>query len=197
MTKAIGLDFGTTNSALALARRDRTVRLADFGGSSTFRSILFFDLEFHRIVAGPQAIQSYLSATQPGRLIQSMKSFLTSRLFSRTQIAGHTYSLEELIGILLRQIRREAEAQMGELGTQVVVGRPVRFSGAKDDDDEQFALTRLTVALHKAGFEEITFFPSRWRPLINTRGESTTRNWFLALISAAAPAIFHWCNSVQ
>jgi hypothetical chaperone protein len=165
MTRAIGLDFGTTNSALALAQPDRTVRLADFSGHSTFRSILFFDgamrhgQDLSNIVAGPQAIQAYLSSREPGRLVQSMKSFLTSRLFNKTQIAGHAYTLEELIGTLLRELRREAEAQMGELGTRLVVGRPVRFSGAKDESDEQFALTRLTVALHKAGFEDITFFP--------------------------------------
>ena len=165
MTQAIGLDFGTTNSALALARPDRTVQLADFSGHSTFRSVLFFDAEARHgqdgphIVAGPQAIDAYLHAGEPGRLIQSMKSFLTSRLFNKTQIFGVTYTLEELIGILLRQLRQAAEAQLGDLGSLLVVGRPVHFSGAKDRAEEQLALTRLTVALRKAGFEEVHFFP--------------------------------------
>jgi len=41
--KAIGLDFGTTNSTLALAKPDGTVQLARFNGEATFRSILYFD----------------------------------------------------------------------------------------------------------------------------------------------------------
>ncbi|HYA27589.1 MAG TPA: Hsp70 family protein, partial [Acidobacteriota bacterium] len=103
MSKAIGLDFGTTNSALALANPDRTVALGQFGGSLTFRSILYFDEDDSarvgklRVVAGPNAIQSYLNAKMPGRLIQSTKSYLASRLFTKTQIMGETFRLEELI----------------------------------------------------------------------------------------------------
>ena len=43
MPKAFGLDFGTTNSALAQADQDGDIRLAQFGGDATFRSILYFD----------------------------------------------------------------------------------------------------------------------------------------------------------
>ena len=59
-----------------------------------------------RVVAGPDAIHSYLNAKTPGRLIQSTKSYLASRLFNHTQIFSETYSLEELIGILLRNLRK-------------------------------------------------------------------------------------------
>ena len=94
MPKAIGLDFGTTNSALAIAEPDRSVKLARFGGHSTFRSILFFEPETShaktgaRVVAGPAAIDRYLNAESPGRLIQSAKSFLASRPFNKTRIFG-------------------------------------------------------------------------------------------------------------
>jgi hypothetical chaperone protein len=165
MSKAIGLDFGTTNCALALAKPDRTVQLAQFGGTSTFRSILYFDDEESPatgkpcIIAGPEAIQHYLNARSPGRLIQSMKSYLASRLFNKTQILGRTYTLEDLIGIILRELRKAAEEQFGNLGTTLVVGRPVHFSGTKDGSDNDFALKRLRVALHKAGFEDIHFLP--------------------------------------
>ena len=165
MSKAIGLDFGTTNCALALAKPDRTVQLAQFGDTSTFRSILYFDDEESpakgkpRIIAGPEAIQHYLNARSPGRLIQSMKSYLASRLFNKTQILGRTYTLEDLIGAILRELRKAAEEQFGDLGTTLVVGRPVHFSGTKDDSENDFALNRLRVALHKAGFEEVHFLP--------------------------------------
>ncbi len=163
--KAIGLDFGTTNSALALAQPDGTVQVARFKGEATFRSILYFDehdgdrTSKLRVVAGPDAIQSYLNAKTPGRLIQSMKSYLASRLFKQTQIMGETYSLEELIGILLRYLRRSAEAEFGELGSTLVVGRPVHFSGTQDEADDEFALNRLRAAFGNAGFEHVHFLP--------------------------------------
>lgn len=163
MIRAFGLDFGTTNSALALAYSDRTVELARFGAGSTFRSIIYFEEDESsrsgklRVVAGPDAIESYMNARMPGRLIQSTKSYLASRLFSQTQILNQSFSLEELIGILLRHMRKSAELQFGELGTKLVVGRPVHFSGTKNRADDNFALTRLRKAFAKAGFDEVHF----------------------------------------
>ena len=167
MPKAIGLDFGTTNSAIALANVDRSVQLGRFKGSreltTTFRSIIYFDGEEvgtsgkPRIVAGPEAIDNYLNAKTPGRLIQSMKSYLASRLFNQTQIFGQTYSLEELIAIILRELRKGTEAQFGDLGTKLVVGRPVHFSGTQSEAEDDFAVTRLRVALRNAGFDDVHF----------------------------------------
>jgi len=165
LTQAFGLDFGTTNSALARASADGEVRLAQFGGGATFRSILYFDEDESssarklRVVAGPDAIQNYLHAKTPGRLIQSTKSYLASRLFTQTQIFGETYALEELIGILLRQLRRAAETQFGELGNGLAVGRPVHFTGTKDDGDDEFAVERLRRAFASAGFTDVRFLP--------------------------------------
>jgi hypothetical chaperone protein len=163
--KAIGLDFGTTNSALAIAKPGETVRLAQFKGGATFRSIIYFEepdsgrTGKSRVVAGPDAIQNYLSAKTPGRLIQSMKSYLASRLFTQTQILGETYDLEDLIGILLRYLRKSAEEQFGDLGSTLVVGRPVHFSGAKDEADDEFAVNRLRAAFGNAGFTHVRFLP--------------------------------------
>jgi len=165
VSKAFGLDFGTTNSALAHARSDGSVRLAQFSGTTTFRSLIYFDEDEAgasrklRVVAGPDAIHSYLNAKTPGRLIQSTKSYLASRLFNQTQIFGETYSLEELIGILLRYLRKGAEAQFGDLGSELVVGRPVHFGGAKDALDDEFAVNRLRSAFRHAGFDEVHFLP--------------------------------------
>ena len=163
MSKALGLDFGTTNSALALACANGAVELARFGVGSTFRSILYFEQDETsrsgelRVVAGPNAIQSYLNARMPGRLIQSTKSYLASRLFNQTQIFTQTFSLEELIGILLRYLRKSAESQFGDLGAKLVVGRPVHFSGTKNQADDDFAVTRLRKAVANAGFDEVHF----------------------------------------
>lgn len=139
MPHVIGLDFGTTNSAIAVATADGSTQLASFEGAgyrtTTFRSVLYFDPEMRtpthklRAIAGPAAIDHYLRADTAGRLMQSMKSYLASRSFRHTYVFGERYRLEELIAIILRQLRRAAEVQFGDLGSPVVVGRPVHFSG--------------------------------------------------------------------
>jgi hypothetical chaperone protein len=108
-------------------------------------------------MAGPQAIRGYLRADPKGRFMQSIKSFLASRLFERTHVFTRMYTLEELIAIIVRALRTAAEAQFGPLGTAVVVGRPVHFAGAQQLEDEALALQRLRTALHASGFNQVTF----------------------------------------
>jgi hypothetical chaperone protein len=102
-----------------------------------------------------------------------MKSHLPSRLFRQTNILGGTFSLEDLIGMLIRQLRLAAEAQFGGLGRSVVVGRPVHFSGAKTKADDDFAIARLRAALAAAGFEEIAFV---YEPVAAARQYQATLN---------------------
>src|SRR5262245_30687882 len=98
----IGIDFGTTNSALAVASPGGAATLAACSDSerewTTFRSVLYFDPRGRSLggraeaVAGPRAIGRYLEAEQKGRFIQSIKSFLASRSFTETQIYTHVYT---------------------------------------------------------------------------------------------------------
>lgn len=170
MERFIGLDFGTTNSALALTGRDGRSELVRFetreGPSSTFRSVLFFDpserdprggVPAH---AGPRALEHYRDATVPGRLIQSLKSYLATDLLRATTVFERRYTLEELIALILRGIRAQCGGALGEPSSVVrgaVVGRPVRFSNADTPEDEQRALDRLRASLALAGLEDVTF----------------------------------------
>jgi hypothetical chaperone protein len=167
MSTVVGLDFGTTNSAAALATPDGSTVLATFAGdgyrTTTFRSVLYFDPEHRtpdrkpKAMAGPTAITTYLQADTKGRLMQSMKSHLSSRLFRETYVFGEKYTLEDLIAIILRELRAATQAQFGDIGGHVVVGRPVHFSGAGSAEDDAFAMSRLRAALEQAGFEDIVF----------------------------------------
>jgi hypothetical chaperone protein len=160
MRKGIGIDFGTTNSSVALACDDRTIEPVRFrttsGTTETYRSVLYFEPRVPGI-GGPIAIDRYLAADEKGRLIQSLKSFLASRLFTVTSVYGKPFSLEDLITIMLRDIRTQSENQIGPFDGPIVVGRPVRYSNADTEEDNQFALDRLTRALAKAGIAPVIF----------------------------------------
>ncbi len=167
MARAFGVDFGTTNSALALADGGGAPRLARFargGGktTATFRSVVYFERAPNgrgapRELAGPRAIARYLAVDEPGRLVQSLKSFLAARDFSATRIFEREYRLEALIAVLLRAMIGEAEKEIGPVEGPVVVGRPVRFVSARAADDETLALARLRAAFAMAGLADVHF----------------------------------------
>lgn len=167
MQPVIGLDFGTTNSAIAVADESNEATLASFADGNNiitnFRSILYFPLKDRAATvkaetkAGPEAINSYLEADSKGRLILSIKSYLASRLFTSTQINGRSFTLEDLIAIILRRLRTTVIEQFGIDANSVVLGRPVRFAGADTEADEALALDRLRSAAELAGFSEVAF----------------------------------------
>ncbi len=165
---AVGLDFGTTNSSLAVAEPAGQVTVARFpaGTASTesFRSLLYLQRlrEPGRTTiqswSGPQGIEHYLAAEdEKGRLVQSLKSFLSSRGLLSTEVFGRRIQLENLVARILKDIRVAVEGHFGSLAGRVIVGRPVRFVGAHTAEDDSYALTRLTESLHQAGFPHVEF----------------------------------------
>jgi hypothetical chaperone protein len=164
---ALGIDFGTTNSSIAFARGNGSVELVAFpvGAATTesFRSVLYLEHQRHasrtqiKGFTGPQAIEHYLRAEHKGRLIQSLKSYLTSRTLTGTEVFGRRYTIEDLIARILTDLRLSAERQLGRSVRQATVGRPVRFVGAESVEDDEFAVQRLRQAFVHAGFESVDF----------------------------------------
>jgi hypothetical chaperone protein len=164
---SIGIDFGTTNSSVALATPEGGAELVSFptevATTESFRSVLY--LEQHKQATrtqvksftGPSGIEHYLHAEHKGRLIQSLKSYLTSRTLTGTEVFGRRYSIEDLISRILTDLRLRAEQQFGQPVRRATVGRPVRFVGADSTEDDDFALQRLREAFSHAGFESIDF----------------------------------------
>lgn len=166
----LGLDFGTTNSAVGVAARDGTTRLATFGSDppgATFRSVLHFSgLERKPIrrpvpTTGPAAIAAYLDEGAGGRFLQSLKSHLASRHLTETWVFGWKFDVEELIAILLAALREAGRAQLGDPGERVLLGRPVHFAagpeGRVDVEGDERAVARLREAAARAGFREVDF----------------------------------------
>jgi hypothetical chaperone protein len=164
----VGIDFGTTNSSVALAISDAEVQLASFSllGEDTFsfRSVIYLEpwkaengVRRVRSFTGPAAIEQYLEAEKKGRLIQSLKSYLASRSFTGTSIFGRHYTLERLVAQMLSDLREKAEQQFGQPVRHALAGRPIRFVGAESDADDTHAVTRLRSAFELAGFESVEF----------------------------------------
>jgi hypothetical chaperone protein len=163
-----GIDFGTTNSSVAFVTGNAGVELASFTflGSETLssRSVLYFEqsktpegMKRTHGLSGPAAIERYLDSDEKGRLIQSLKSHLTSRTLTGTEVFGRRHRLEELIARILGDLRKHAEKQFERPILSAVVGRPVHFVGAETDEDDDFAVARLREAFKIAGFERVDF----------------------------------------
>jgi len=164
----VGIDFGTTNSSIALLDGDAPVQLARFPfmGAETpsFRSVLYFEqfktpsgMQRTHSLTGPAAIEHYLAADEKGRLIQSLKSHLPNRQLTGTEIFGRRHKLEDILSRLIGDLRKQAEAQFHRPIRRAVVGRPVQFVGAESEEDNLFAESRLREAFTIAGFEQIEF----------------------------------------
>jgi len=165
---AVGFDFGTTNTSVALVGAGGAVQFASFPALGTltesFRSVLYFEqaksgtgMKRVHALAGPAAIEHYLQADEKGRLVQSLKSHLASRSLTGTEVFGRRYKLEDLIARMIGDVRKQAAHQFGRPVSYAMVGRPVRFVGSESVEDDDFAVDRLREAFAQAGFERVDF----------------------------------------
>lgn len=157
MQIVFGIDFGTTNSALSVYRNGMVevvaIDLGD-GAGELMRSVLYFNEE-NEIFAGQEAIRQYVGDGACGRFMQSIKTFLPNTSFDSTEVFGRRYAIDDLIAIILRQIKARGEAHVGCSVDSVVMGRPVVFS--TDAGKDAVAQQRLEKAARKAGFKQIWF----------------------------------------
>jgi hypothetical chaperone protein len=164
MTFSLGIDFGTTNTVVALAAAGGPAQLVKFPAPErelfAFRSCLSFHAPPERpseraVAAGPWAIEAYVEDPVETRFIQSFKTFAAAESFSETQILGRRYRFEDLLSTFLLKVRDYAGGQMADLPGRVIVGRPVTFAGAAPS--EPLALERYETAFERLGFSEILY----------------------------------------
>ena len=165
MARALGLDFGTTNTVIALAEGDGATQSIPFtssaGTTDTMRTALSFmkdrqlGAQALKVEAGQAAIRAFIDNPGDCRFLQSIKTFAASPLFQGTLIFARRHQFEDLMEIFLRRLKAYAgEAWAAEV-SRIVVGRPVRFAGTSPDAD--LALTRYDAALQRLGFPEIHY----------------------------------------
>ncbi|MCW2368019.1 Hsp70 family protein [Sphingobium sp. B11D3D] len=159
--RAMGFDFGTTNSVAAMAQ-DGTSHVLEFSGDkatgAVFRSALCFWEEGDRRAAlareaGPWAIAEYLDFPQGSRFIQSFKSVAASPLFDHASIFDQRMTFEQLGEAFLERMVAHAGGALGsgpdERPERIIVGRPVRYAGSRPD--EALARTRYDAMFRTFG----------------------------------------------
>ena len=168
----VGIDFGTTNSSIALVDANGGVRFAQFatagGLTASSRSLLYLQRQNSvrgkpvRVWSGPEAIAEHLRHDPfddevQGRLIQSLKSYLAARSFTGTEIFGRSYSVGDLLAKMLADLRARASEAFGIDVRRAVAGRPVWFVNAETEEDNAFAEGRLRAAFLQAGWTDVQF----------------------------------------
>jgi hypothetical chaperone protein len=152
-----GLDFGTSNTTLAVARGNAPPRLLPLeDGKSTIPSVIFFDFENNREAFGRAAIADYIAGND-GRMMRSLKSILGSSLAEeKVRIQKRTLSYLQVIGTFVAATKQRAEADLGEDFDTVVVGRPVHYV---DDDPiaDRKAQQQMEATVRARGFKHIAF----------------------------------------
>ncbi|QFR32657.1 Hsp70 family protein [Ancylobacter sp. TS-1] len=152
---ACGLDFGTSNTTLGVARGDGPVLCALEGGESTLPSAIFFDREGARRL-GRAAIDAYVEGVE-GRLMSGLKSVLGSSLIDeKTQIGARRVAFRHVIGAYMQGVKEQAEGCLGHELTSVVHGRPVHFVDGDAAADRR-AEDALRVIAHEIGFRDVCF----------------------------------------
>ncbi len=179
---AYGIDFGTSNSSIAVAYDDGAEVVAvDGSGRTVLPSIVYVDATRNRL-AGIDVVQQYLVANPDrARLMSSLKTFLTDANLAATESWGQRFTVAELVSIILRQLKVAGDRQVGADITRVVLGHPVLFVGAEGpryEELQQLALDRLEEAAHRAGFDEVAFLDEPTAALL---GEELERGVLMAV----------------
>jgi hypothetical chaperone protein len=158
--RALGLDFGTTNTVAALTDGKGGSQPVEFAGEeatgAVFRSALCFweeERAWNGIAheAGPWAITEYLQSPLDSRFVQSFKTVAASPLFERAMIFNKPFRFEDLGRQFLQRLIAHAGGQLDARPRRVIVGRPVEYAGARADP--ALARQRYDLMLEAFGVE--------------------------------------------
>lgn len=165
MAEALGLDFGTTNTVIAVAKSsDATHSVAytsQAGTSDSMRTALSFlkDPQLGagalKVEAGQAAIRTFIDNPGDCRFLQSIKTFAASALFQGTLVHARRFQFEDLMEVFLKRLQAYAGDGWPDGAKRLVAGRPVHFAGASPDP--ALAVTRYNEALTRLGFPEIHY----------------------------------------
>lgn len=153
----IGIDFGTSNSAIAWAPSGGLAQSLPLeGDATTMPTAIFYNAEDRSTHFGREAIALYLAGVE-GRLMRSLKSLLGSSLMQdTTAVYDGMVSFQDIIARFLHELASRAEQTLGTRPDRVVIGRPVHFVDDDAKRDRQ-AEDSLRQAARSAGYRDIAF----------------------------------------
>ncbi len=151
-----GIDFGTSNSSIALAAGSDIHLVTVEEASVTMPSALFFNRKEQKTYYGRAAMRNFL-AKEEGRLMRSLKRILGTAIMKQgTFVHGSFMNFSDIIASFITQLKMKADAEAGEALTKVVMGRPVHFVDQDPASDRQAQLELEAIA-RSIGFEFVEF----------------------------------------
>ena len=150
MSKVIGIDLGTTNSCVAVMEGGEAVVIPNAEGNRTTPSVVAFSKTGERMVG---QVAKRQAITNPDRTIFAVKRLMGRRADSpevqhwmqhapytivasangdaAVRVDGHDYSPQEISAVILAQLKKDAEAYLGEPVTEAVITVPAYFNDAQ------------------------------------------------------------------
>jgi len=127
MTRAVGIDLGTTNSVVSTLEAGEPVVIPNAEGSRTTPSVVGFSKN-GEILVGEVAKRQAI--TNPDRTIRSVKRHMGDKSWS-VDIDGKQWTPQEVSAQILLKLKRDAEAYLGDTVTEAVVTVPAYFDDAQ------------------------------------------------------------------
>ena len=125
MAKAVGIDLGTTNSAIAVMEGGEPTIIPNAEGQRTTPSVVAFKDD--EVLVGEVAKRQAI--TNPDRTIRSVKRYMgTDKKFD---IDDKAYTAQEISARILMKLKRDAEAFLGDKVTEAVITVPAYFNDAQ------------------------------------------------------------------
>ncbi len=126
MSKAVGIDLGTTNSVVSTLEAGEPNVIPNAEGSRTTPSMVAFS-KTGEVLVGEVAKRQAI--TNPDRTIRSVKRHMGTSW--TIDIDGQHYSPQEISARILQKLKRDAEAYLGDTVTQAVITAPAYFDDAQ------------------------------------------------------------------
>src|SRR3954467_12047584 len=126
MSKAVGIDLGTTNSVVAVLEAGEPVVAPNSEGSRTTPSVVAFS-KTGEVLVGEGAKRQAI--TNPDRTIRSVKRHMGTNW--SIDIDGKAYNAQEISARILQKLKRDAESYLGDSVTQAVITVPAYFGDAE------------------------------------------------------------------
>jgi molecular chaperone DnaK len=126
MSKAVGIDLGTTNSVVAVLEAGEPAVIPNAEGARTTPSVVAFS-KTGEVLVGEVAKRQAI--TNPDRTIRSVKRHMGTAW--SVDIDGKAYKAQEISARTLQKLKRDAEQYLGETVNQAVITVPAYFDDAQ------------------------------------------------------------------